>query len=119
MRRCQTRVLKHLSSQACVGIILRSPPISCRQGRYTRETECGLDSRTSIMYRCEHKTCANTLILENQDINSRSNTSLSSTVLLFLSGSRTLDLKSLKVPVFFILFHILKVSNAMLLLIGE
>src|SRR5947208_2851238 len=77
--RCQTRVLKHLSSQACVGIILRTPPISCRQGRYTRETDCGLDSRTSIMYRCEHKTCANTLILENQDINSRSNTSLSST----------------------------------------
>src|SRR6059058_2411674 len=65
-RGCQTRELKHLSSQACVGIFLRSPPISCRQGRYTRETDCGLDSRTSIMYRCEHKTCAKTLVRESR-----------------------------------------------------
>src|SRR5438876_12370638 len=66
MEVCQTRVLKHLSSQTCVGIILRSPPISCRQGRYARETDCGLDSRTSIMYCCEHKTRANTLIRESR-----------------------------------------------------
>src|SRR5437762_544293 len=66
MAHCQTRVLKHLLSQGCVGIILRSPPISCRQGRYTRETDCWLDSRTSIMYRCEHKTCANTLVRESR-----------------------------------------------------
>ena len=63
---CQTRVLKRLLSQTCVGIILRSPPISCRQGRYTRETDCGLDSRTSIMYCCEHKTRANTLVRESR-----------------------------------------------------
>src|SRR6266480_4390988 len=53
MDHCQTRVLKHLLSQACVGIILRSPPISCRQGRYTRETCCALDSRTSLLHPCE------------------------------------------------------------------